>query len=88
MGRKCRLIWCTYGCFIYKRMDLHAFACVCEVEQCVQAIYYHARRDWERMHLRWKQDMEEIRRTGRGTPYSEPVLRSIESIRKESFRKF
>lgn len=69
-------------------MDLNAFARVCVVEQGVESIFYHSRRDYERMHLRWEQDMEEIRRTGRGTWYPEPVLRSIESIRKESFRKF
>jgi len=64
-------------------MDLSILASVSVVEQCVEAIFYHSRRDWQRMHLRWEQDMEEIRRTGCGIPYPEPVLRSIESIRKE-----
>lgn len=67
-------------------MDLHGFAAVCDVEQAVEAIYYHSRRDWERMHLRWAHHMEDIRRTGNGIPYAEPVVRSIESIRKECYK--
>ena len=64
------------------------FAHVCEIEQQVDAIYYHRRRDWERRHLRWRQDMEKIRRTGRRRAYAEPVLLSIEQIRKEVYSRF
>ena len=71
-----------------KMSDLQVFAAVCGVEQVVESIFYHARRDWERMHLRWKHDMEEVRRSGRGQEYAEPVMRSIESIRKECYRNF
>jgi len=67
---------------------LQVFAAVCGVEQAVETIFYHTKRDWERMHLRWQQDVEEIRRTGRGREYAEPVLRSLESIRKECYRNF
>ena len=65
-------------------MDL--LASVSVLEQQVNIIFYHARRDWERMHLRWRQDMEEYARTGRGYIYAEPRLRSIENIRKECYR--
>ena len=59
---------------------------VCEVEQIVESIFYHARRDWENMHLRWAHDMEEIKRTGNGIPYAEPIMRSVEAIRKECYK--
>ena len=63
------------------------FAHVCEIEEQVDAIFYHKRRDWERMHLRWRQDMQEIRRTRRGRAYAQPVFPSIEQIRKEVYRR-
>jgi len=66
--------------------DLQMFVAVCAVEKCVEAIFYHARRDWQRMHLRWRLDMEEVNRTGVGPVYAEPVMRSIESIRKECYK--
>ena len=65
-------------------MDL---AAICVVEEQVEAIFYHKRRDWERMHLRWSQDIQEIRRTGCGTTYPEPVSPSIEQIRKDVYRR-
>ena len=65
---------------------LEVLACVCAVERVVESIFYHTRRDWQRMHLRWQHDMEEVSRTGIGTVYSEPVLRSIDSIRKECYK--
>jgi len=64
------------------------FSDVCATEEQVAAIYYHRRRDWERMHLRWRQDMEEIRRTGRQRGYAEPVKPDIEKIRKEVYSRF
>ena len=64
------------------------FAHVCATEEQLAAIFYHRRRGWERMHLRWKQDMEEIRRTRRGRGYAEPVAPSIEQIRKEVYSRF
>jgi len=63
------------------------FADVCATEDSVDAIFYHKRRGWERMHLRWKQDMEEICRTGRGRAYAPPVFPSIEQIRKEVYSR-
>jgi pyridoxine 5'-phosphate synthase PdxJ len=63
------------------------FADVCATEEQVDSIFYHKRRDWERRHLRWKQDMEKIRRTGRRRAYAEPVAPSIERIRKEVYRR-
>ena len=66
--------------------DLQVFAAVCGVEEAVEAIFYHSRRDWERMHLRWKHDMEQVHRTGFGAVYAEPVMRSIESIRQECYK--
>ena len=73
---------------LIKMSDLQFFAAVCGVEEVVEAIFYHARRDWQRMHLRWRHDMEELRRTGYGQKYAEPVMRSIEDIRKECYRNF
>jgi hypothetical protein len=67
---------------------LQVFAAICAVEQAVEAIFYHSRRDWERMHLQWKQHTEEIKRSGRGRPYAEPVMRSMEQIRKECYSGF
>lgn len=64
------------------------FADVCATEDSVDAIFYHRRRDWERRHLRWKQDMEQICRTGRGRGYAQPVAPSIEEIRKEVYSRF
>jgi len=63
------------------------FSDVCATEEQVAAIFYHRRRDWERMHLRWKQDMEEIHRTRRGRAYAQPVAPSIEQIRKEVYKR-
>ena len=54
--------------------SLYDLAAVCELERVVDAIYYHTRRDWERMHLRWQHDMEEVRRTGVGPVYPEPII--------------
>ena len=73
---------------LLKMSALMFFAHVCEIEQQVDAIYYHRRRDWERRHLRWRQDMEKIRRTGRRRAYAKPVAPSIEQIRKEVYRRF
>ena len=64
------------------------FAAVCELEFYVESMFYHKRRDWQRMHLRWKQHSEAIRRTGYGRGYAEPVAPSIEQIRKEVYRRF
>lgn len=82
-------IWCTKVVLILSKMsDLHVFAAVCVAEQGVESIFYHARRDWQRMHLRWQQDMEEVCRTGRGQKYAEPVMRSMKDVRKECYRNF
>ncbi len=64
------------------------FADVCVVEEQVEAIFYHKRRDFQRMHLRWRQNMEAIYRTGYGEPYPEPVCLTIEQIRKEIYQQF
>ncbi len=80
-------IWCIYAVQILSNMSaLDVLAAVCEVEMAVESIFYHTRRDWQRMHLRWQHDMEEVHRTGNGRVYSEPVLRSIDSIRKECYK--
>ena len=64
------------------------FSDVCATEEQVAAIFYHRRRDWERRHLRWRQYMQEIRRTQRGRAYAPPVFPSIEQIRKEVYSRF
>ncbi len=65
---------------------LNVLVSVCEIERAVESIFYHTRRDWQRMHLRWQHDMEQLHRTGVGSVYSEPVLRSVDSIRKECYK--
>ena len=62
------------------------FAAVCVIEQSVEAIFYHKRRDWQRMRLQWEQHMEQIQRTGRGCIYAKPIFPSIEAIRKQAYR--
>ena len=68
-------------------MSLLDFAVICELEDCVEAIFYHKRRDWERRHLRWRQDLEEFRRAGHGRAYSEPGFPSIRAIRKQVYSR-
>ena len=63
------------------------FTAVCEIESQIEKIQYHKRRDWERMKLRWQQDMEEIRRTGTGIAYPPPVFPSIQSIREQVYKR-
>ena len=63
------------------------FAAVCEIESQIEKIQYHKRRDWERMHLRWKQDMENIHRFGMGISYAPPVFPSIQAIRKQVYKQ-
>ena len=63
------------------------FAYLCSIEESIQSIFYHKRRDWQRMHLQWAQHMEEIAKTGRGRPYPEPVFPSIQAIRKQVYTR-
>ena len=62
-------------------------AAVCEMEKKIQILFYHRRRDFERAHLRWKQEMEEILRTGSGEPYAEPLFPDINQIRKAVYKR-
>ncbi len=56
-------------------------------EEHVESIFYHSRRDWERQHLTWRQNVEEDRRTKQYREYEEPVMRTKETIREACYVK-
>ena len=56
-------------------------------DERVEKIFYHTRRDWERQHLTWKQEVEESRRLKQYREFKEPVMRSKEDIREACYVK-
>ena len=61
---------------------------IAQEKEHVETLFYHARRDWERQHLKWRHDVEEARRQGEDAlPYNEPVLRTKEDISKACYVK-
>lgn len=60
---------------------------VAKEDEHVDSIHYHTRRDFERQHLRWAQDMEEFKRSGTGHKYAEPKLKTREDIEEKCYIK-